>query len=99
MRVVWDWSYSSLCSAKLKEEGDTLTSRGDQIFLKRILRSSQSKLANEELFLEAGTSLELALLEIGMQGLGEGTEHYASEKEGVSRLMGFILESLKNEVR
>lgn len=41
--------------------------------LKRLLRSSGSNLGKEELFLEAGTSLGLALLRIGMQGLGEET--------------------------
>lgn len=54
------------------------------MFLKRLLRSSGSKLGNEGLFLEAGTSLGLSLLGIGMQGLGEGTESYASKKEKVS---------------
>lgn len=67
--------------------------------LKRLLRSSGSKLSNEELFIEAGTSLGLALLGIGVQGPGEGTESYASKKEGVSRLLGFIWERSKDEVR
>lgn len=49
--------------------------------MKRLLRSSEGKLGNEELFLEAGTSPGLALLGTGMQGLGEGTESYTSKEE------------------
>lgn len=65
------------------------------MFLKRLLRSSGSKLGNKELFLKAGTSFAGNW----HARTWEGTESYASKKEGGSRLMGFIWERSKNEVR